>query len=286
MGRTVVADPIGVDPVGGRRSVDRRRRLHRRLLAALGVLLATSGCEAALEPVEGRWLRGVITSEADPNQFYRHDTDGDVLVITAPSAERSGALREILIRDGTPSSLDQESCVTWHGPADGTAIQPGIMLRVRSEGDRILAIMITDNVMHGYRSAINISLVDTDAEPPYQLLGQRYLKTIGADTTEHPLPWRFCGQVSGGTVRAKAWSTTRPEPSWSDPGAVFTMAVPESHRRPGRPGIYMGHLGSGLSTRLSDHTTRQRGEPSEAVRASMRRLRAALPRPAFPARRS
>lgn len=223
------------------------------IAAALTISIIGSACHPMMNQLGNGWVQGIITR--DGGDDYNHRGANDVSVSAKPG-NTGGNFREALIKDGQRPSFDQESCVTWSGPAAGTIIQPGVVLRANTETGRTRLIMVTNNVMYGIRSTVNIHLVDTDWEKAYSQIAGKMTSSVGSFNTTQPLPWRFCAQVTGQDVRAKAWSTSNPEPAWDDDSAVVTATVPASYLYAGKPGIYIGHLRPGQATQLSNHTSR------------------------------
>lgn len=251
------------------RAPHRTRRLT--IAAAALTVLAATACDPVatsrppLTELHRNGLRITSLTYEGSNSYRYARPSATAVDVTAPSTNRGGNHRVAITDEATPPSIDQEACVSWHGPRD-EASQPGVVLRVQSDPGRARAIMVTNNIMYGIRSGINVHLVDS-ANPgnPLTMLGGGFYETVGGDATRHPLPWRFCARAIGDRVIAKGWSTALPEPSWEDERATLNLTLPASHVHAGRPGVYAGHVLPGRTSRFRGiATTELHGGPGEA----------------------
>src|SRR5699024_1393147 len=120
----------------------------------------STGCQPRKQLIDGGWSLETITSPTgDDEHDHLHEGTADSILVTAGPTV-SADVREALVRVDAPVSVDQQSCVTWNGPIDGTAIQPGVVLRADPSPDRTRLIMVTNNVAFDWRPAINVHLVD------------------------------------------------------------------------------------------------------------------------------
>lgn len=246
----------------------RRKHTNRwtTCVLTLAIIGTAVGCQPAEPPpfrsTQGTWWVGTLT----PDRSDRYDfvDRGTGLDVTAPASNSGGNLRLAAVKQGTVTSLDQQSCVTWHGPIVGTS-QPGIILRARLGPDRTQAILVTNNVWAGGRPGINVHLADSDASPVFTHVGAVNM-SAGLGTIEdlNALPWRFCARAIDSTVAIKAWSiAAHPvEPSWDDATYTATVELPPVAVYPGKPGVFVGHLVPGQTTVLSEHFT-DTGGPSK-----------------------
>lgn len=195
----------------------------------------------------------IITRDGD-DAYRVTRPNATAIEVTAPTSNRNANLRMAVVAADAPVTIDQQSCTTWHGPLAGSA-QPGIVLRARTDDIRTQLIMVSNNVFYGWRAGINVHLIDSEVWPEaVQQIMAFTSNHVGDHNGRHPLPWRFCARAVGDRVSAKAWSTSGPEPSWNDPTATLTVTVPPEFVRAGRPGVYVGHLPPGQTSRFEDHT--------------------------------
>lgn len=230
------------------------------------VVPTTSTPPAPVTPARPGHTLGVLTADGSP--LYRVATAGRVLQVTAPDAgtvvPASGNLRMAIVDDAADVSVDQRSCVSW-GALRGAWDQPGLALRVRTEGSRTRAIVVTNNVMFLARWTFNVHLADSAADEPMPLIGRVALGASMSDPSGGlaPYPWRLCARVRGTTLELKAWSLvdTPTEPAWGDPDHSDTVEVPAAWVAAGRPGVYVGHLAIGTTLDLTDPVTASLSPP-------------------------
>ena len=132
-------------------------------------------------------------------------TGEQAIVARAPSTNVGENLRIYGIADDAPESLDQRACVTWSAGIDQIA-QPGIALRVRTDGDRVRGVLVTNNILFGARWGFNIQVTDSAAPTPITKIG-----TLWVDWANDPLPWRLCARVVGSTVTVKLHAAVCPD---------------------------------------------------------------------------
>src|SRR5699024_7876621 len=122
-----------------------------------------------------------------------------------------------------------------------------------TDDDHTQLIMVTNNIVYGWRPGVNVHLIDSKRWPEtFASAGSFTSDHIGAEG--QPLPWRFCARATGDQVSAKAWSVHSPEPAWGDPSAAFTVTVPPEFVNAGQPGVYAGHLRAGQSSSYEQHS--------------------------------
>lgn len=251
---------------GGRRS--NAGHLPRTIACVIGLLTisTTTACEPSVDaaPPQASYTMSTITPDGTDQYVLEVDSLG--LTVRSPAANVGGNLRVAVVDDDAPVLADQQACVSWHGPA-GSSAQPGVVLRSKVEPGRTRAIVVTNNVVWGYRSGFNVHLVDTDGlnetgtgPGPYvhpRMAGFDMRAGVGDLTDGKPSPWRICARVVGSTLTVKAWSVPAfdTEPSWSDPTYAQSTTLPSTAGHTGRPGIYVGHLSPGDHAVLKDLDT-------------------------------
>lgn len=235
-----------------------RRRLWSRLgtcVLAVVVVAAAAGCKPPpFRSTQQTWTVGTVTR--DGLDRYTYVDTGAGLQVSAPASNRGSNLRMAAVKLGTVTSVDQTSCVTWHGPANSTT-QPGVVVRARLEATRTRAILVSNNIWAGARAGINVHLVDSNGSPAYTKVGSLDMTSaLGHPQRLNPLPWRLCARVAGRTLTVKTWSTAlQPiEPTWTDPTYAASIELPASAVVAGKPGVYIGHVQPGQTTVLSNHT--------------------------------
>lgn len=237
------------------------RRSFGKRVATCVLALAAIGSAASCKPPPFRakhatWFVGTVTRSGLDR--YEFADQGSGLKVTAPTSNRGGNLRLASVKQGTPTSLNQESCVTWNGPV-ASLVQPGVVLRAKLDANRTRAILVTNNILFGVRSTINVHVADTAKSSPYErIISFNMTGGLGHFQRLNPLPWRLCARAAGSTVTVKAWSITAhpAEPSWTDPTYTASVQVPANGVYAGKPGVFIGHLKAGRTTTLSDHATR------------------------------
>src|SRR5699024_10320215 len=198
--------------------------------------------------------RASVLTYHGPGGYRYQRPDASLLEVSRP-AGLGGNFWLAITDESAPASIDQESCVTWHGPMVSNS-QPGVVLRTHAQGDRVRAVMITNNIMYGVRNALHVHLVDTsNPSEPLSMLAGGTVNTVGRSLQTHPLPWRICGRVIGDQVSLKAWSTQLAEPSWDGTDDVIRLTLPDAFVYAGQPGIYAGHLPNGSVSQYRDHAT-------------------------------
>lgn len=251
-----------------------RARRPRRLAAAVVIAVLAIGA-AACQPLygdPGPFDVHAITDHGTDGYRYRWAPTTDipgrpltaawdnafvgrgVVSVTDNSGNQSGDNRQVAPVLGAVASQDHGSCATILGPVDGV-VQPGVALRIRTDGDRTRAITVTNNVWLGGRFIFNVHLADSggatfsDQMSPLGGFNPPGFATSVADLP--PLPWRLCARVQGQQVRVKAWAPGRTaEPTYADPRFGATFTVPPTWVFTGKPGFYVGHLGVSQGTYL------------------------------------
>lgn len=231
---------------------------------AIIALVIASACEPPRSETLTNGYRTSIITRDHENRYTVGRPAADAVTVHAPTSNRGGNLRMAIVDDTAPISIDQEACATWHGPVGGV-IQPGLVLRARTDSSRTQLLMITNNVWGHYRPTVNVHLIDSVRWPEaFQSLGGGQFNSIGRSDGTHPLPWRFCARVLGDRLSVKAWSTVLAEPNWDGPENVFHLTVPPEFVYAGQAGVYAGHVEPGQQTRYSAvETTAIAGGPGE-----------------------
>lgn len=249
-----------------------RRRLYAKRFAVVATAVV-SLLGAACQPPEDQKTGGGIVGgagferQADPftigvitedptDKFSVTEPAPNAITVKGAAANRYGNTRLAIIHQDAETSIDQLSCVTWHGP-DVSAVQPGVMLRTQTAAGRTRAIMVTNNIFFGVRQTMNVHVVDTNNSPAYTKVGHYVSSLIGEPAKHQPLPWRFCAKVTGTHLQVKAWNLTVPEPGWSntDPKKVLNMELPADTVFAGKPGVYAGHIGANQTAKFTDRAT-------------------------------
>jgi hypothetical protein len=184
-----------------------------------------------------------------------------VVSVSDASGTESGNSRQVVAGLGTQPRQDGGSCITIYGPLDNQT-QPGVALRIRTDGARTRAITVTDNIIWGARNGFNVHLADsagpTFADQMRLVTGFFPTGFATSPTDLPPLPWRLCARVTGQQVQAKVWAPARvAEPAYSDSRFAMTTTVPPDWVFAGLPGFYMGHVASGETTSLGIDTLEQ-----------------------------
>ena len=197
----------------------------------------------------------VATISTDGDDDYTWSDTVDPVEVSAPEADEGVNLRQVGAADVDPSR-DHRACATWHGPVVDVA-QPGIALRIRTDGDGVRAITLTNNVWSGARHVWNVHLADSTSNNVMELRADEALAGFAPSLSQlPPLPWRLCARVRGTTFEAKVWAPPDdPEPAWDDPDHAYAVELPEAWVHEGRPGLYVGHLSPGERTSFTDWTT-------------------------------
>ncbi len=251
----------------------RTRRVGRHgvtLVAGVLALAAASGCQP-LFGRPGQFDPHAITDFAVDGYGYDWQPTTDrqggpvtsawdgqtiphgVVTVSDSSSEESGNSRHVIPVLASTAQQDEASCVTILGPLDGST-QPGVALRIRSDGSRTRAITVTNNILWGARNGFNVHLADSGAVGEEQMHGiAGYFPTGFAPSLRSlpPLPWRLCARVMGQQLQTKVWAPFQmPEPSYADSRFGLAVTLPPEWVFAGRPGFYVGHLATGASTAL------------------------------------
>jgi hypothetical protein len=224
-------------------------------------LAADSGRQAGAVP-EAPWVTsaaalrtGVLT--ADGGDRYDIVTAGHLTTVSAPESNLSGNLRVALWRDAEPPSADHQVTATF--VADDHEQQPGLALRIRSDGGRTRAITVTKNIWMEAYWVFNVHVMDSAAPEPFRQVGSldlasRFLSDGGRP---QPYPWRMCAEVHGATLRFLVWTPWAGAPRWGDATSGGQMTLPAGWDAPGWPGLYTGHLPAGRTLGYQSVSTRR-----------------------------
>lgn len=203
--------------------------------AGVVVTLLFTSCQPATSLDRGPITTVILTRDGADDYRYDVAADGRVDVRALPS-NRSGNLRVAGIRPSDPQLDDVRVCVTWIGFATALA-QPGVVARLRVDGDRVRAIAVTNNVVFGYRRAFNVHLIDTGGSPVL-----RQLASFPMPWADAPSPWRVCAEAREDIVSVHVWPLADPEPAWGTPGHGGSVRLPPTWVVSGSAGWFAGHL--------------------------------------------
>lgn len=245
----------------------RTRALGVVLLAASLVVL--TGCDPIIGTVSGPVRHATLTSASGMTYHYAGGRD---VVFAQPGRPASDTnVREVFWYADSKYAADQESCMTWNTvaavPSTGL-MQPGVALRispVTADNKGIEAITVTQNIYFGAIWLFNVHVWNSlDRAHPFTQIGQFDLSgTVGTllhggvfDPSMVPAPWHVCARTRGSVFSFMVWTGTNPQPSWSDPARVQSVALPPGWDHPGYAGGYIGHLYPGQAAAFSAVSTR------------------------------
>lgn len=242
-----------------RTSTPSRRRAPRahRLVLVTGLALLMAACE---------WVPVPTFDQTTPPALSFHHLTRDG-VDTFASAARPGRLdlwappdnqgtntRMLVYPGSQPVTDNHQACATWESQ-DGYNAQQGLALRIRHDlpEGRWRALTVTKNVMWGANWQFNVLSWDSRQPGSWQMWGSVNLAGVfwpGQQLT--PLPWRVCARVEGDLVKVKGWPAGAAEPGWDDAVHTGAVRVPAEWVYPGKAGWYVGHLGPGQRTTMTD----------------------------------
>lgn len=234
------------------RRIDRPSHVHasRLVVVVLVVLLVAAAVWVVrarlLESNQDLRVKGAVLTP-DRKDVYVAKSSPAGMQITAPATNTDGNLRVVYHPEGVTPTVDAESCANWIDN-QGVTAQQGAALRIRTDGaGNTQAITVTKNLFGAYVWEFNVHLWISGPTPVEDLIGKFYLDKafIPPGGGLYPLPWRMCARASGTTIDFKVWSTSRPEPAWSDRQYSASVTVPAGWVYPGSAGWYVGHLQPG-----------------------------------------
>lgn len=225
---------------------------------------ASSGGRLAAPPAAGvqrvRIRRAPLTTRDWAG--YDYSTGKGTVTASAPDDLADSNVREVFWRADAVPMVDQQSCITWDQTAasvHGEPIQPGLAMRIASVGphnEGLKAVTLTENVVFAGTWLFNVHVWDTTRPDPMTLLHTFDVSTVvgritnvdghAANLMVEP-PWHLCGRTIGDRFSFKVWTGDDPEPAWSDPTRVYSVALPPGWDIPGYAGGYIGHLHPGQS---------------------------------------
>lgn len=191
------------------------------------------------------------------HQTFGYLTGPDSVTITAPDDLDDPNVRELFWTTDVGPVRDGQACTTWDTPFaghDGAPLQPGLAMRIASSGpgnERIRAVTITENVWGHGTWLFNVHVWDTALPTPMMPLATWNLADVVAPGAEFSgsepprfitPPWHLCGRTEGNVIDFKVWADGTAEPSWSDPGRVFSTVLPPGWDHAGYSGGYIGHM--------------------------------------------
>ena len=251
------------------------------VLACLGVACAGPSTPAVTIPPttttnwhvpSGHVSQVVLTPEHDDHYAVARDGVGSLLV-SAPSTNVGGDLRMLMWQADRPATVNQQACATWLSVIDlserglsGIAgnphlWQPGLALRIVTDGTVTKALSIAQNVWAGAMWVFWVQMWDTAKVPKMQAsieFDARHLLTTsapGAPVRFAAPPWHVCARVVGDRLDFKLWTGQSAEPSYADPEHAFHARLPADWVYAGYTGTYAGHLKPGTTVRFSGITT-------------------------------
>lgn len=195
------------------------------------------------------------------------------VTVSAPASNVGTNLRALYWQTDRPATVDQQVCVTWPSVADLSKIgvaglagnprfwQPGIALRIASNGAATKGIAIAQNVWAGGQWIFWVQMWDTGAAVPLTATVDFDLSDLLVTTAaDEPIklaapPWHVCARVVGRRLDFKLWTGRAAEPTFADPRHAFHAELPPEWVYPGYPGSYAGHLRPGADVRFADITT-------------------------------
>lgn len=247
------------------------------LLACLGAACAGPSNPVAPTPPSttspwhvprGHVAQLVLTPDANDRYVTTAGAAGSSTV-TAPATNQGGNLRVLLWQPDEPATVDQQACVTWPSVVDLSKSglssvadnphlwQPGIALRIATDGTVARAIVVAQNVWAGATWVFWVQMWDTGTEPKMHAtveFNARHLlvhATPDNPASVAPPPWHVCARVVGARLDFKIWTGRAAEPSYADPTHAFHARLPASWVYAGYTGSYAGHLQPGTSVRFT-----------------------------------
>ena len=273
-------------------------------VACLGVACAGPSTRAAPIPPtttsawrvpSGHVAQVVLTPDGTDRYSVAADGAGS-LVVSAPATNEGGNLRALAWQPDRPATVDQQACVTWpsvidlsktglDGLAGNTRFwQPGIALRIATNGTVTKAISIAQNVWAGAMWIFWVQMWDTGNDDKMQATTVKFdaLRSAGHLCSRRARrfaapPWHVCARVVGARLDFKLWTGRSPEPTYADPKHAFHARLPADWVYAGFPGATQAT--SSPASACGSRTSRRRPpEADQSMRSCQRRLAAAAPR--------
>jgi hypothetical protein len=257
--------------------VTTRGLLRLGALACLGAACAGSSSHVEPHPTSttsawhvptGHVAQVVLTPDGGDRYVASVGAPGS-MTVSAPATNQGGNLRVLLWQPDGLASVDQQTCATWPSvidlsrtgpqgvPGKPRLWQPGIALRIATDGTVTKAISIAQNVWAGATWVFWVQMWDTGAEPKMHATVEfdaRHLllrQHAGSPPSIAPPPWHVCARVLGRRLDFKIWTGRAAEPSYRDPVHAFHTLLPAGWVYPGYTGNYAGHLQPGTSVRYT-----------------------------------
>jgi hypothetical protein len=142
-------------------------------------------------------------------------------------------------------------------PGNPRLWQPGIALRIATNGTVTKAISIAQNVWAGATWVFWVQMWDTGSEPRMHATVEfdaRHLLVhakAGNPASVAPPPWHVCARVVSRRLDFKIWTGRTAEPTYADPTHAFHTLLPAGWVYAGYTGNYAGHLHPGTSVRFT-----------------------------------
>lgn len=207
-------------------------------------LMALASCEYGIQGIaryDGSQWTGVGLTR-DGTDVLRFD---DSLHMWAEAGNVGSNTRIGMVPREGPAEDDGMVCATWASESSWL-VQEGVLLGW--SGADSSGVTFTKNIYGGATWTINAhEWRVVDGVGSFVLIGQWNLSS-----TTHGLGagWRLCGKKVGSVASFIVWPSNEDPPTWSDSahgGSVITSLA-----RPGRRGLYMGHIPPGGSAAYSD----------------------------------
>lgn len=236
----------------------KRRFLIPCVPLVLVLVLAFAACVPVGVPTLAAGYSAASLNGQGNDAFNLTRLSGDQINATAAAWNTSDGPRNIYWQTNSPEAVNEQVCTTWVSQRGATA-QQGMALRIREDGSRLRAVVMTKNVYLGGNWAFNLYVIDKDSATgadhgsglttmPLEAL----LKVPGQNAAQ-PLPWRVCAKIEGDLYSFKIWRTElEAEPAYGDGihGASFTL--PATAQYAGKAGLYMAHMRIGDSAVFTD----------------------------------
>ena len=215
-------------------------------------------------------LTQVVLTPDGADRYEATTSGAGSVAVSAPTTNQSTNLRTLIWQTDRPATVDQQQCATWPSVLDLSEIglaglagnpgfwQPGLALRIATNGTVSKAISIAQNVWAGGQWIFWVQMWDTGAEVPlYATIDFDLRELLVVSAAGEPIwlagpRWLVCARVVGPRLDFKLWTGRSEEPSYTDPTHAFHARLPAEWVYPGYSGSYVGHLRPGVGVRFED----------------------------------